>query len=118
MTVYTSLDYIDVENRETVIVPVSRNNLLVKDGNVDISIEKVDELHVHQEQGNFNINELVFKVPEEIAFPDSNHAPQHQNESDEFWDESARAEVPVPDVNEGNMPFDSSVSQWYAVDPL
>ena len=39
----------DTNTSVTVVVPVSRNDILFKDGNVDISIQRVDEIHVHQQ---------------------------------------------------------------------
>lgn len=47
-TSHQSTDY--SHEHAAVVVPVSRGNMLLREGKVDISIDRVDELHVHQQR--------------------------------------------------------------------
>ena len=98
----------DVSQKDSIFIPVSH----VNDINLDISIERVDELHVHQDRQedswnkNFNVKDVVIAhIPEAVAYPDGGEE-QLRNESND----GMRGEVAIPDINEGNLPFDSSVS--------
>jgi hypothetical protein len=88
------------------------NNLLIKDSNVDISIQRVDELHLHHDG-----NGIVEVEEEEEDAKDSGHRPAASpkavakgNNESKIARKFDGAEVPVQDMHDGRDMFDSSVS--------
>ena len=97
--------------------------MLFKDGNVDISIQRVDELHLHQDGNDAargRVNGAKDREGEEeeeegreepagaVDFPQSwgDRSPRGGNESRNL----DGAEVAIPDMHDGRDMFDSSVS--------
>lgn len=97
-------------NSVNVYVPVARSNMLFRDGNVDISIQRVDELHLHQEQGEFNGIAIdawkSSKLGHSIAVLPAGNESKVPAKPESY----EGAEIPVPDMHDGLDMFDSSVS--------
>ena len=109
--------YVVYESTVNLYVPVSRNNLFLKDANVDISIQRVDELHLHQDQinadavvveGGADVNVVVDNPVAADPVAAKNVDSNSRNESD-------LGELPVQDMHDGQRMFDSSVSSMSSV---
>lgn len=114
LTLFCFLWLLDHASSVNVYAPVVRSNMMFKDGNVDISIQRVDELHVHQEQREANWRPGKLEdIPHGTAafvplIPAGNISWKRGNESKP--DNYEGAEVPVPDMHDGRDMFDSTVS--------
>lgn len=97
-------------------VPVSHNNMLFKDGNMDISIERVDELHLHREQDSNPSNPGDSVATKSLPLSIGTKVQgQEVEEGVEVpvpgvHDDHEGAEVPVPDVHDDHGSYDSTVS--------
>lgn len=108
--------------------------MLFKDGNVDISIQRVDELHLHQDSNDVargHVNEPQDREKEEDGEKedrDKGEEPGGVVDPPLGWgDRSLRggndsrvagvegAEVAIPDMHDGRDMFDSSVSSPFGV---
>lgn len=100
------------------------SSLLFKDGNVDISIQRVDELHLHQDAnmaaGDSN-EEMEEKgdlraIGQAVVAGDFFQREGNEREGNESGvpgklGSYEGAEVPIPDMHDGRDMFDSSVSR-------
>lgn len=114
----------DYGNNTNIYVPVLHNNLVFRDGKVDISIEKVDELHLHQDSKQ-NGGELdqavrdlkdskgpVLGLPAVVAISRSRVGSNASKVAGKPGDYDG-AEMPVRDMHDGRDMFDSTVSVFW-----
>lgn len=110
-----------------------RSNMLFKDGNVDISIQRVDELHLHQDSnkivgdprdGMEEVEDLraIGDTVDSVLADDLSQRGGNESRVAGKLDSYEGGEVPIPDMHDGRDMFDSSVSLcggiWAAHDLL
>ena len=108
--------YTDANNNVAVFIPLSRSDLVFRDGNVDISIQRVEELHLHQEERKPIPRTRAETIPLSAithkAQPSQVKAYLQQN-----WNKtvgwSGNQDAEVEDYSHQHDRFDSSVSsEW------